>query len=361
MIKLYKYDLPFKEPFITGSNSYTSRAGFIIRYTDQRSDIVSEIAPLPHFSPEKLSDIISRIRKIQSDLYQFLNTDFDQDTLNHYIRNITTFPSLQYGLTWLGATLAYSRSQRVLLPFHNSFQNSIIHVNDIIGSMEPDRLKHRMINSLESGFRTIKIKALYPDPNIASVIQSLLTKFPDLKIRLDANQAWDKDSADLFNNYFEGLPVEYIEEPFQTSENKPFTRFNSSVARDESILDLNALSYYLQTDANIYIVVKPMLFGSLFDLAETISSGRSMNRKVVISNLLETAVGRTLNKGFASYYGDSELAHGLNTGGLFQVDLMPEDPALNGSYTIKKEIFQPIQYNHLNRNLLSEIELPNVD
>lgn len=361
MIKLYEYDLPFKEPLITGSDRFTSRAGFILRYTDQRSDIVSEIAPLPRYSSEKQSDIINRIREIHFELHQFLKSDFDLDTLNHFIRSITTYPSLQYGLSWLGATLTYSRSQKVLNPFRNKTPNSIVHVNDLIGSMEPDRLRHRLKKSIKSGFQTIKIKLPQPDPDIASVIRSVLKEFPDLKIRLDANQSWKQDSADLFNKYYEGLPVEYIEEPFQTSKNSPFTHFNAPVARDESILDLNALSSTLQTDDNLYVVVKPMLFGSLFDLAETISSNRSKNRMVVISNLLESAAGRTFNLRFASYFGDSELAHGLNTGGLFQYDLMPIVPILNGSYTMTNEIFQPIEYNQLNRNLLSEIELPNVE
>lgn len=361
MIKLYEYDLPFKEPLITGSDKFTSRSGFILRYTDQKSDIVSEIAPLPRFSSEKQIDIINRIREIHFELNQFLKSDFDPEALNHFIRNITTHPSMQYGLSWLGATLTYSRSRKVFNPFRNITPNSIVHVNDMIGSMEPERLRIRLKESIESGFQTIKIKLPHPDPDIASVIRSVVTDFPDLKIRLDANQAWKLDSADLFNKYYEGLPVEYIEEPFQTSENSSFTHFNVPVARDESILDLNVLTSTLQSDDNLYVVIKPMLFGTLFDLAETISMSSSKNRMVVISNLLESAAGRTFNLRFASYFGDSELAHGLNTGSLFQTDLMPDVPVLNGSYTVKEEIFQPIEYNQLNRNLLSEIELPNVE
>ena len=359
MLKLYKYDLPFKTSLITASARYNSRVGFILRYTDTQTDIVTEIAPLPGFSKETDDDIINLLREHHSTIYQFLNDPFKLEDLNSFINEITTFPSLQFGLSWLGATLLYSVNPNISNSFWDHKPHPNVKVNDVIGSLEPNELKEKLKESAQSGFQTIKIKCAQPDSDTAGAIRSILAEYPDLKIRLDANQSWDQTSADLFNQYYQDLPVEYIEEPFLEIEQGQSPPLSAPVARDESIRSLKELSEHFHSHPERYVIIKPMLFGNIFHLAETISAGRGMNRNIVITNLLESAVGRSFNLRFASLFGDPGIAHGLNTGKFFKTDLMPDHQLRNGLSDINQAVFQPIDFNRLKTELLKEIELPN--
>ncbi len=358
MLKLYKYDLPFKTALITGSASYHSRTGFILRYTDERADIVTEIAPLPGFSKETDDDIIKQIKEHHDKISQFLSGPFELDVLNSFINEITTSPSLQYGLSWLGATLLYTVNPDISNPYWDHEPHSNVMVNDVLGLLDPAELKEKLREAAQSGFQTIKIKCSQPDSNTAGIIRSIRTEYPGLKIRLDANQSWDQTSAEIFNKYYQDLAVEYIEEPFPEAVQSLSEPFAAPVARDESIQNLNELSEFLNSQPENYVIIKPMLFGTIFNLAETILNGRSMNRNIVITNLIESAVGRSFNLRVASLFGDPGIAHGLNTGKLLKTDLMPDHQVNNGLSESIQAVFQPIEFNQLNKELLKEIELP---
>lgn len=358
MLKLYKYDLPFKEPLISGKTGYHHRTGFILRYVDEHSDVVSEIAPLPHFSNETDDDIINQISENHLKIDLFLGNPFSFEELNTYTNEITTCPSLQYGLSWLGATLLYSGNPDFSNPYWDHKPHPGVMVNDVIGSTEPNELKDKLMESAQTGFQTVKIKCSHPDPDTADAIRSVLTEYPGLKFRLDANQSWDNASADLFNHNYHDLPVEYIEEPFHEDKATQSTPLSAPIARDESIHSLKGLSEQLQLHPENYVIIKPMLFGTIFNLAETILAGRSMNRNIVITHLLESAVGRSFNLRIASLFGDPGIAHGLNTGKFFNTDLMPDHQINNGFCEMNQAIFQPIEFNQLNTELLKEIELP---
>ena len=361
MIRLYEYNLPFKEPLTTGSAQYIKRTGLIIRYTGSECDTVSEISPLPPFSSESIPEIIIGLKSSKKDLEDFLKRDYTLDELNQFIKNFTGISSLRYGLSWLGATLFDSRNKGTINSFFNSIPGRTVLVNDLIGSTEPDLLREKLLSSIESGFRTIKIKCLTPNQDTAEAIRSVTTLHSEIKIRLDANLSWNSDSVELFNSHYHDLPIEYIEEPFQLGENGNRKLFKAPIAKDESIRNLETLSNLLSTDNNLFLVIKPMVFGTVFDLAETISTHRSMKRMIVISNLLESAVGRSYNLRFASHFGDPELAHGLNTGKYFKWDLMNEIPLDHGMIHTDQRLFQPIVFNQLKSDYLMEIDLANAD
>lgn len=356
MIRLYEYNLHFKETLETASGVYSYRKGIIIRYTDSGCDIVSEIAPLPPFTTDSLTEVIKKLRSSKSDIDVFLKNSFDLDELNRFINMLSDMPSVRYGLSWLGATVFDSRNDSSGHFTLKAKPNKTVLINDLIGSTRKDLLKERMLNSIKFGFRTIKIKCMNPDPDTADIIRTIAADHPGIKIRLDANLSWHPGSADPFNKYFHDLPIEYIEEPFLTEMSNRIYRFKAPIAKDESIKDLHSLSKLLQDDDNLYIVIKPMNFGTLFDLAETILNSRSMNRKIVISNLLESAVGRFFNLGFASCFGDPELAHGLNTGKYFESDLLKYLSPDHGVFHTDRRLFQSIQFNQLNSDLLKEID-----
>lgn len=358
MIRLYEYSIPFREPLVTGSVSISHRSGLLLRYTGPQCDTVSEIAPLPPFSGESLTEIVPAIKAAKTDLENFLREPFTPDELNLFIRSVSDSPTLRWGLSWLGATLHDSRKSPAGQPVPKPEAVRTVLINDLIGSARPDELRTKIMQSIDAGFRTLKIKCLNPDPETADIIRSAAAGHPDVTFRLDANLSWGSDSVHLFNTYYRGLPVEYIEEPFPRDRHDELNPFIAPIAKDESIRDLKSLSELLLSGEDLFAVIKPMTFGTVFDLAETILTARSMKRKIVISNLLESAVGRSFNLRFASHFGDPELAHGLNTGKFFKWDLLNEIPPDRGILFSDQRLFQPIEFNQLNAERFIEIELP---
>ena len=65
MLNLYRYQLPFQQPFVTGAGTFEYREGLILRYHTSDIDVVSEVAPLPGFSTESLQEAESYLVSIK--------------------------------------------------------------------------------------------------------------------------------------------------------------------------------------------------------------------------------------------------------------------------------------------------------
>ena len=153
---------------------------------------------------------------------------------------------------------------------------------------------------LEQGYQTIKIKVgRGPSPEQeAKVISNISRTLGDrLRIRLDANRAWDIDQALRFAEHLSCPNLEYIEEPV--------TRVNDIVAFCEKTqlpvaLDESIASSRKPTDVAellklcpgvVSCVLKPSCMGSVDRLVHTMKTCVSLNRQTVISSAFESPVG----------------------------------------------------------------------
>lgn len=354
MISLYQYQLPFLDPLRTGAGDITSREGVLIHFQDGDLDVLAEASPLPGFSKESLESAITLMLNIKSELNTFLKNPFDLEELEQFIIGP---PSVQFAISDLGKKVIQSRGELpVLHPLFQSEYRTVL-VNDILGYHDPETTKHLIELSLESGFKTIKIKVPSPDLALANVLRDVYEQKGDVIFRLDANQSWDDQKMNSFNKNFNNLPIEYIEEPYVLHEDEEIEKVSAvceyPIALDESIQDLNHLTKLLKQNPNLFVIIKPMMLGNIFKIAETLSTYRSSYNRVVITSSLESAVGLETISILAASMGDNSRAHGLNSGKLFRNNLIADDDKINGVLNLNHRSDFPITPDQLDWSKLT--------
>jgi O-succinylbenzoate synthase len=355
MISLYRYQLPFSKPFVTGMSTTTYREGVLIRYLDNSGDLWAEASPLPGFSNDSFDEVSSLLAEKLTELNTFFTSGYDLNELNTWLDSWPQSPSLQYALSFLGLRVLALREKRSLSSYFPFDFSSSVQLNDVLGITEPDEAIRKILQSRQRGFSTFKCKADDNPGQLVDTLKSLAREYPDIRFRVDANQSWPAGNLKDIGAMFEKLPIEYVEEPagYQSIEEqrKNISALGLPAALDESIQSFDDLKKVKSAIPEIYVVIKPALYGSIFKLAETISSIRSKRTKVVFSTLLESKIGRDMTLFCAALLGDPKLAHGLNTGHLFKKDLRPDFDIRNGQIetdTLFRSRGEPIRYKFLN-------------
>jgi len=341
MLKIYSYTLPFVTPFVTSNTSYKEREGLILVFEHNGITAFGEVAPLPGFSSFSIKDILP-ILKINAEVINSALKDDEFQQLYSVLNQIHSIPSLKFGMDTLYHDLQAKKAGISLAKylFKDSFQNSI-DVNATLG-IESSKITLQKADKLSrQGFRTLKIKVGSDFEKEFTVLSLLRKEFPDLKIRIDANQSWTYETAYLNLKTLEHLKLEYCEEPLLSTERNRLPELKQSVklnlAADESFRNkTDALTLSEQNAVHTFIL-KPMMFGSFSEINVTKQLANSHYISVVLTTSLESIIGRTVTAILALGWGSQNFAHGLSTGSLLKSDIGSGNYIKNGVFTDPKK------------------------
>jgi len=360
MLSFFEYHLPFKQPLETGAGNFIHRKGILISFSEDGRYFLSEASPLPGFSQDTLPEVTSALLENHVLLCRFFASSFNTDQLEVLLKKLPAFPSLQFGLSFLGAELLSYRKNISFGKLFGLNEANSIGVNDVIGKLPADEMFERIQTSIERGFTTIKLKAVPPLFTLADVLTKIYASHPGLRFRLDANRSWPPDELKSLSALFSHLPVDYIEEPFPMESDSEIKHAQKEslipIALDESIVSLSRLNKLLAGNSELYLIIKPMLLGNLFEIAGTITRKRSRCEHIVITTSLESAVGRSIIATAASLIGDKTLPHGLNTGELFERDLFSITGIKHGQLSLSEPLFRHISFDVLPEKYLKRLE-----
>ncbi|WP_028050155.1 o-succinylbenzoate synthase [Cellulomonas sp. URHD0024] len=187
---------------------------------------------------------------------------------------------------------------------------------------------HRLVGE-SGGCRTAKVKVAEPGQSIADEIARLEAVRdalgPSGAIRVDANAAWDVDTAvarlRVLDRAAGGL--EYAEQPVPTVDDLAALRRRSHVplAADESIRRAQDPLAVARAQAADVVVLKVQPLGGVracLELAEAI------RLPVVVSSALESSIGLAAGIALAAALPELPYACGLATAQLLAVDLVAE-------------------------------------
>lgn len=339
MFNVYKYSLPFRKPFKTGAGIFYYREGLIVRFVDDETDQLSEVAPLPGFSSETLNKVLEILTSDRKKINSFFSRGFSFKQLTSFLNTRPNFPSLQFGLSSLGLLIMAERSGNTLPTFLNRSLHSQIKVNAVVGSSESSELKQQINELYRSGFRVVKCKVIGNPGTLPQTLSELSADFPDLIFRLDANQTWNFSTIEQFSEQFRQLPVEYVEDPLQLSGAEQFrdliNKCKVPVAADESIVQFGLSQLIMQEYSPPYYILKPMFLGNLINLFATITRSKHLDERAIFTTSLESVVGRQIITMLAGMYGSRNSAHGLHSGILFSHDLTDENSLSDDMYNVK--------------------------
>jgi L-alanine-DL-glutamate epimerase-like enolase superfamily enzyme len=180
-------------------------------------------------------------------------------------------------------------------------------------------------------------------------------KFPDLKIRIDANQSWTYEAAYSNLKKLENLNLEYCEEPLSSAETNRLPELKQLVkinlAADESFRNKTDALALTEQNAVDTFILKPMMFGSFSEINVTKQLANSHYISVVLTTSLESIIGRTVTAILALGWGSQNVAHGLSTGSLLKSDIGSDNYIKNGVFTDPKKpgIGIDLNFNYLER------------
>jgi o-succinylbenzoate synthase len=336
MIQIFPYKIPFKNTFKTSMGNFDFRDGILVCFTHQNHKYYSEISPLPGFSVSSLEICVQVLKKnaaiIDEILTGIINDIDDSFTFKSVLEIIKKSADLSNN--WIKNEL-----RSVLIPEINfAIDHIIFQVLVVHGNIHPkaDLNLNIPINasakSLDdafkaefSGIKTIKIKVGMNATHELSLIRNIREHLPNLKIRLDANGAWNFSESISFIKQVKSFNIEYIEQPLSTRElvlfGNELRSLGVPVAADESARSYLDVVTLIENKSADLLVIKPPMLGSFLNLLNIYDLALNSKLPCVFTSTLDSAINRQFAAVLCSALGSNNYAHGFGTGSLFEYDI----------------------------------------
>lgn len=174
-------------------------------------------------------------------------------------------------------------------------------------------------------WRTVKIKVAERgqrlDDDVARV-RAVRERFPEARIRIDANGGWDLDQAEAALRTLEPFGLEYAEQPVAQLHDLVTlrTRFDRiPIAADESVRKAEDPLRVARMGAADIVVVKVQPLGGISAALDTVVAS---GLPAVVSSALDTSVGLAAGVQLAARLPSLDYDCGLSTGALLGGDVV---------------------------------------
>lgn len=285
-----RYRLPLRTAIRTAREVWSEREGLLVRVTDEQGSVgYGEVAPIPAFGTESVEQAEAALRLLGE-----APTEAEWNATP--ARFGCVHRALQQALSGLRAARggdaapasAPASAARAIAAFLPAGEAALPQIEA----------------KAEIGFRTFKWKVGVTDARdelaLLDDVCALLPKGG--KLRLDANGAWDRRTAERWLERAADRPIEFIEQPcFASSRDGDAAckraedlllglanDFPTPLALDESLIDSADAARWQQRGWPGWYVVKPTLMA---DCDTVLAALRKAGAVVVFSSALETAVG----------------------------------------------------------------------
>ncbi len=375
MIRLHRYDVPFRRPFRGAGFTLRRRQGLLLSWTEGSLTAWGEASPLPGFSTETLDDVVLVAQEILPRLGPLLSAGspirwtpeslppglpvslkFALDTLRTDLlarRRGTAFHEALPDILGIALTSrdpaaepghaattsperpAANPQSPVSTVAHPLLQPPRVGVNAVLGLLDPGELLNAGLQLLDQGCRTLKIKVGDPTPILPSLRQ-LAADPRKPRLRFDANGSWPEEKAGVWADLLAELNPEYLEQPFPPGFESQMAHLQQNIsfplAADESVRDADAARRIVEAGAAQALILKPALIGSYTELLEIVLLARRARIKTVFTTLLDAGVARRAVASLAWALAEPDIDHGLSTGDLFEADPLPDGDLNQAGY-----------------------------
>jgi o-succinylbenzoate synthase len=202
-------------------------------------------------------------------------------------------------------------------------------VNATIAAEDEVEAALQATGAREAGFACVKLKVGMARSvegergRVAAVRRAL---GPEIRLRIDANGAWDSEQAIATIHALEEYDVEYVEQPVAPGAPTAMARVRSAVsvaiAADEDVVSLEPARRVLEAGAADALVIKPMVVGGLRPARQIAELASEAGVAVVITTTIDAGVGTAAALHLAATLPADGPACGLATGSLLSDDLV---------------------------------------
>lgn len=301
-----RYRLAFRHPVRTARALWAEREGLIVRLEAADGRVGwGEAAPVPAFGMEGMDDLEAAARNWPS---------FDPARV----------PTLENALRAAQADMEGSRAGK----------ESSRPAWAVAALLPAGRAAIAVARErAAAGFRTFKWKVGVEGwRDEASILDDVCAAIPEgARLRLDANGAWDRRTAEQWLARCAERPVELVEQPVggEDSRGEDLLRglaadFPTPIGLDESLVGEPDLERWLGSGWPGVYVIKPSLFA---DAAGALRKLAAAKAKVIFSSAIETAVGARAALQLAFAWEGERAALGFGVWPIFQAEAC-DGPAL---------------------------------
>jgi O-succinylbenzoate synthase len=198
-------------------------------------------------------------------------------------------------------------------------------VNALVPAVDATTAERLAAEAAAAGMTTVKVKVgdgpLADDADRVAAVRSALG--PSGRIRLDANGAWDIDSAVAAIERLAAFDLELVEQPVADLGDLARVRRRVAVlvAADESLRSLGDARRLAALDAADVVVVKVQPLGGVRAALRVIEAA---GVPAVVSSLYETSIGLAAGVALAAALPELPFACGLGTGALLAGDVVAD-------------------------------------
>jgi len=346
-IKLHiqPYRLDFAVPFRTARGVQRQREGWLVRAEDNRgSHGWGEAAPLPGFGTEDMKAAEKALAGLKSYVERAVPPESPSGVdllLSRALHGSPPVPAARHGVeTALLDLLAVRTAVPLARLFHDKPAEEV-ECNATLGLLSPEQAARAAAGAVAAGYKTIKLKAGTDDPRTDLTRLSMVRESVGrgVRLRVDANGSWSPEQALERLVSWQELGLEYVEQPLARGREEELLELARSscvpLAADESASDPQSVARLLNGDkpSIAVLVLKPMALGGLWPTWELAEKARQRGVDVVVTTMLEGAVGRmaALHLAAAIQGGlpvERRRACGLATGQMLAQDHPPGDRVL---------------------------------
>lgn len=323
------YQLPLHSPLATARGSLSERRGVILALFDASGNCgIGEAAPWPEFGSETQAELEASCVELAGRVAQH-DLPCGLHELAQWLAHIglSSFaqPALSFALECAAAALL---SQRAGTPLHTLLRAespSSIEVNGFTSLLSPTL--HAEVAALRrAGLRSVKFKvgAVALEREL-DALRALRAAFPELGIRLDANNAWTFDDAADFCSAASDLAIEYLEDPLKHTHplllKRLATDYSIPLAVDECFRDDLWRETRIKNGIFSTLILKPALHGLSTRTPRLAALAKEHSMNVVMTSFFDSSVGIAYAAHAAAAFGSS-CAHGLHSATLFASDTL---------------------------------------
>jgi o-succinylbenzoate synthase len=320
-IRWQGYSLPFRRQYITSSGQAGVRSGLILFLTtDEGVAGVGEASPVGPSNPPEVQALASALEITAP---SFLERDLDPDArLSAEIP-----PAIRLGLETALLDIS-GQKQRCPITALLGGRPAALRVNALISAESPAEVATEAKSAVKSGFRSLKLKLGWGPPERDEALVSAVRSAagPEVKLRVDPNQAWSVAQAVETLTRLQKYNLEYVEQPVAAADLEGLAEVRSRVkvpvAADESLKSLDDLQRLLELHAADIFILKAARLGGLKVALEIARIAGQSGCKVVVTSSLESGIGVAACAHLAAALPGLSPDHGLSTGLLFEEDLV---------------------------------------
>lgn len=321
-----RHRLDFIRPGGTSRGVLNHKDSYFIIGRDEQGGIrrLGECGLLKGLSPDPLADYEQWL----DDICKRLNNGEAVEP-----SEFTDYPSIRFALEMLASN-----------PFDRHFESDFtrgdasIPINGLIWMGTAEFMREQIAAKLDAGFSCLKLKigAIEFETEM-EILRSIRREFSSdrLELRVDANGAFDPDSAMVKLQQLAGLDIHSIEQPIRAGQWDEMAELcaNSSldIALDEELIGTHDPEVKARMLTHIrpqYIILKPSLLGGWQASDEWVQAAESREIGWWATSALESNVGLNAIAQWCHHRKPGYI-HGLGTGSLYHNNI-PSPLSLEG-------------------------------